>query len=280
MKKSFAIIILFFYFFSCAAQQKVISIADHVISIPGRKLEINTDGFPKQIQSDYHLQDADSKAINLLYEPIHFHYYSTPKAQFKLNVSDFKIISVSDNHIIWNAISASTDLEQKITGEMVDNGLVKYKISVKALKDVLLHSISFHIPFEKSASKYLAGLNEKAGLRADTVKWTWGNGNKKLPEVWIGTEQLGLYLSLSAQNMFGTAGIMNGWVNDGNGKLQINIKGSSMLAEFTTGNINLKQGDELVFDFNLVISEAADANKEFNAAKELKASRKLVAKAK
>lgn len=279
MKKSLSIIILFLYFTS-AAQQKIISIADQVISIPGRKLEINTDGFPKQIQSDYHLQDADSKAINLLYEPIHFHYYSTPKAQIKLNVSDSKIISASDNHIAWNAISASTDLEQKITGEMLANGVVKYKINVKALKDVLLHSINFHIPFEKSASKYLSGLNEKAGLRADTVKWTWSNGNRKLPEVWIGTGQLGLYLGLSTQNMFGTAAIRNGWINDGNGKLEINIKGSSMLAEFTTGNINLKQGDELIFDFNLVISEAADSNKGFNPAKKLKASSKLVAKAK
>lgn len=257
---------------SMPAKVNQLSIKNHTIRLNGLDVEINTDGFLKQINTFYS-QDHTGESHPLLYEPIHFHYYTTPKAQIKLNPLNFNLVSAVKDSIIWNALSTSDDLQQEIKGKMLASGLVKYKIKVRALKDIKLSSINFHIPFQKSTAKYLAGLNQPAGLRADTVKWDWDNKDKTAPAVWVGDERQGLYLSLSDQKNFDKA--KNGWINEGKGKLQINIKGSSMLIEFNTGDIILKQGEEINFDCNLIISQAGNLKKVFNPDQKFKAHRKL-----
>lgn len=251
-----------------------LTITDRTITLSGLGVEINSDGFVKQILTFYK-RDHSDEGRPLLFEPFHFHYYSTPKAQIKLNPTVFKLISASKDAIIWNALSGSDELKQEITGEMLANGFVKYKIRLKALKDVMLNTVNFHIPFQKTAAKYLAGLSQTAGLRADTVKWDWNGSGKVVPAVWIGDERQGLYLSLDDRRSFNDAKLKNGWINEGKGKLQINIKGSSMLVEFNTGNINLKQGEELAFDCNLIVSQSGNLKKVFNPAKKFKAYRRL-----
>lgn len=251
-----------------------LTLKDHTVTLNDVDVEINSDGFLKQIQTFY-TRDHIDDSRPLLYEPIHFHYYSTPKAQVKLNPISFKFIASAKDVTIWNALSGSDELQQEIKGEILATGLVKYRIRLKALKDVMLNTINFHIPFQKSTAKYLAGLNQPAGLRADTVKWDWNGSGKVIPAVWIGDERQGLYLSLNDQRTFNDANLKNAWINDGKGKLQINIKGSSMLVEFNTGNINLKQGEELAFDCNLIISKSGSLIKVFNPRKKFKAYRKL-----
>lgn len=255
MFKSFFFIIPFFYF-SSSAQQKDISIADKVISISGRKLEINADGFPKQIQSYYDRQfdRFGFKATNLLYEPIHFHLYTSPKTQEKLVVNTFNLLSKSADSVVWDATSASANISQHVKAKMHSNGLVYIQVRLKALKDVSFSTINFHIPFEKTASKYLVGLGNNCYLRPDTVKWNWKTGAKINPQVLIGNDNAALYFSFDDQTDMSTLGFKNGWRNDNKGVLQINIKGSSMLAEFSTGAIALKAGEVMAFDFSLLVT--------------------------
>lgn len=254
-----------------------LSLIDHTITLNRMGIEINSDGFLKQIQTFYS-EDHTGEPQTLLYEPIHFHYYVTAKTQLKLNPSIFKLISSSKDSVVWNVLSTADELEQDIKGEMLTNGLIKYKIRIRALKNLTLNSINFHIPFQKPTAKYLAGLNEIAGLRSDTVRW---NANQKtIPAVWIGDEKQGIYLSLNEQKIFNQLNTKNGWLNEGSGKLQISIKGSSMLLELNTGNITLKQGEDLVFDCKLIVSEPQDSKKLFNPGKKFKAYRKLEIQAK
>ena len=250
-----------------------LSIKDHTVTLNGLDVEINSDGFLKQIHT-FHSQDHTDEGRPLFYEPIHFHYYTTPKTQIKLNPLNFNLTSSVKDSITWDAVSSSEDLKQEIYGEILANGLVKYKIRVTALKDVRLASINFHIPFEKSTAKYLTGLNQRAGLRPDTVKWN-NNNDKTAPVVWIGDEKQGLYLSLFNKKDFENANTKNGWINEGKGKLQINVKGSSMLFDFNTEKIDLKEGEELSFDCNLILSQAENSKKVFNPSKKFKGYRKL-----
>ena len=244
-----------FFSLSSSAQQKGISIADKIVFVSGKKLEINADGFPKQIQSfyDWEFNKFGFKPTNLLYEPIHFHLFTSPKTQEKLVVNTFNLLSKSKDSIAWEATSSSVNLSQHVQAKMVNNGIVNYHIQLKAFKDISFSNINFHIPFEKDATKYLVGLGNKGYLRPDTVKWDWNSANVLNPEVLIGNDNAALYFSIDRSKTPTASHTKNGWRNADNGKIQITIKGSSMLMEFSTGSVTIKAGEELTFDFNLLM---------------------------
>ncbi|KQN38359.1 hypothetical protein ASE92_02690 [Pedobacter sp. Leaf41] len=255
MCRSFFIILLFLSF-SSIAQQKVIFVTDKVISISGRKFEINADGFPKQIQSYY---DSDLKAFgdkstNLLYEPIHFHLFTSSKIQEKLVANTFNVLSENKNFISWDATSSSANMLQHVQGVITVDGIAKFHVELKALNDINFSNINFHIPFEKNASKYLVGLGNDRDIRPDTVKWSWKMVDKVKPEVLIGNDNAALFLSFDQHKSVDSQHIRNGWTNENKDVLQINIKGSSMLTDFSTGLVKCKKGEILVFDFMILVS--------------------------
>lgn len=248
--------ILAFLSFSASAQQKPISIINKVISIYGRELEINADGFPKQIKSyyDWEFNKFGFKPTNLLYEPIHFHYFTSPKTQERLVISTFDIISNTTDSVVWDATSSSDNISQYVRAKMSEDGFVDLRVRIKALKALVFSTINFHIPFEKNAAKYVVGLGNHGYLRPDTVKWSWKLADKISPTVLIGNDNAALYINIDQSKKSETLSAKNGWRNDDKGKMQVNIKGSSMLTEFSTGVVSLKAGDELTFNFNLLVT--------------------------
>ncbi|MCX2432698.1 glycoside hydrolase domain-containing protein [Pedobacter sp. GR22-10] len=238
----------------------------NVISLLGRKFEINSDGFPKQIQTFFNTEMTGytDKPNNLLYEPIHFHFYNTPKTQEKFITGSFQITSKEAGTVKWKANNTSKNLAMDLEGTLEFDGYIHYVIKVTALNDVLFSNVDFHIPFDKSATKYLMGLGEKGGVRPDTVKWKWDVANKNQDAVWIGNVNAGLYYHLRDENYVRPLNtnfylqkplvLPKSWGNDNKGGIQINIKGSSMLADSFTGARSMKKGDVLYYNFNLLIT--------------------------
>ncbi|MDN3587042.1 DUF6067 family protein [Pedobacter aquatilis] len=229
--------------FSQDVSSSKLKVQGQLISLNNMKFDVNADGFPKQY---YNINGGlFDKSENLLYEPMHFHFYTSTKSQEKMNIINCNISSESGDSVIWNAKSASNNLSMNVAATMFSNGFVNYKVKLTALKDVELSSINFHIPFQKSVSKYLLGLGRKDYYRRDTVKWNDQQWNKIKPAFWIGNDSLGLYLRINTNS---------NWLKRNNGSIQINIKGSSMLTDIYTGKLSLNQGDELNFDFNLILT--------------------------
>ncbi|MFC4212884.1 glycoside hydrolase domain-containing protein [Pedobacter lithocola] len=243
-----------------------LSVEGNIISLLGRKFEINSDGFPKQIQTFFNdeMTAYTEKPNNILYEPIHFHFYNTSKTQEKFTTSNFKIISKDAGTVRWTATNTSDNLEMDLEGALEFDGYVHYVIKVTALKDVDFSNVDFHIPFEKGSAKYLMGLGEKGGVRPDTVNWKWDVANKNQDAVWIGNVNAGLYYNLRDENYVRPLNtnfylqkplvLPKSWGNDNKGGVQINVKGSSMLADNFTGARTMKKGDVLYYNFNLLIT--------------------------
>lgn len=230
-----------------------------IISVGDKKIEINADGFPKQIYNE-------DLSQNLLYEPMHFHFYSLPKSQEKFINNDFKILAENKDSIVWIALSASANLEMIVKGKVLSNGLVTYKVKIKAIKSISYSAINFHIPFEKSGSNYLTGLGQKTYKRPDTVKWAQSNWQKVKPAVWIGSEKLGLYFRIKESS---------NWLRNNNGAMQINIKGSSMLTDIYTSKVILNEADELKFDFSLILTPQSSEYSKLSFGKQFKLYEKL-----
>lgn len=250
--------------FVAFAQDGSLKISKQVITLKTTRLEINNDGFPKQC--DLLDGNTEVKRQKLLFEPMHFHFYTGAKAQEKMNGTGVNITTQNADSIVWNAISTSANLKMDVQGKMLSNGVVSYHINITAINDILLTTMNFHIPFEKTASKYLAGLGEKGGLRPDTVRWKLSNWQKIKPSVWIGNDSLGLYFSLNKPTT----------LLPSNGAMQINVKGGSMLLDVNADQITLKKDEQVSFDFNLIITPQIPTELRIPVKKKLKFYRKLV----
>ncbi|WP_421946197.1 glycoside hydrolase domain-containing protein [Pedobacter sp.] len=238
---------------------KVLKLQDKIISTGDKKFEINADGFPKQIYNE-------DLSQHLLYEPMHFHFYSLPKSQEKFISNEFKVLTETVDSIVWIATSASANLKLTVKGKVFSNGLVEYRVKMAALKSIALSAINFHIPFEKSGSKYLAGLAQKTYERPDTVKWAQSDWKKIKPAFWIGDQSLGLYFRIKESS---------NWLKNYNGAMQINIKGSSMLTDIYASKITLNEADELNFDFNLILTPQPSEKNQLNFGRQFKLYERL-----
>ncbi|WP_316831285.1 glycoside hydrolase domain-containing protein [Pedobacter aquatilis] len=247
----------------------------NIISLLGRKFEINNDGFPKQIQTFFNadMTGYTEKPNNILYEPLHFHFYNTPKIQEKFSTGNLQITSKESGTVKWSSTSSSENLKMDVEGTLEFDGYVHYVVKVTAINEVAFSNINFHIPFEKGSTKYLMGLGEKGGVRPDTVKWKWDVAHKNQDAVWIGNVNAGLYYNLRDENYVRPLNtnfylqkplvLPKSWGNDDKGGIQINVKGSSMLADNFTGSRTMKKGDILYYNFNLLITPFHLLNTDF-----------------
>ncbi|MGY3053898.1 hypothetical protein ACVWYG_002100 [Pedobacter sp. UYEF25] len=248
------------------APYKALTVSGNTISLLGRKLELNTDGFPKQIQTFYNSEMTaySDQPNNILAEAMHFHFFNTPKVQEKFTTSKFEIASRSAGTVTWTAKNISKNLEMDLTGSLEFDGYVHYVVKITALNSVSFSNVDFHIPFSKKSAKYLMGLGEKGGLRPDTLKWKWDVSSKNQDAVWVGNVNSGLYYNLRDENYLRPLNtnfylqkpllLPKSWGNGNGGGIQINENGSSILADNFTGARNLKKGEVLYFNFNLLIT--------------------------
>ena len=248
------------------APYKALTVNGSTVSLLGRKFEINSDGFPKQIQTFYNSEMTGylDHPNNILAEAMHFHFFNTPNSQEKFTTSKFQITSKEPGTVSWIAKNISKNLELDLTGSLEFDGYVHYVVKVTALNDVDFSNVDFHIPFNKKSANYLMGLGEKGGLRPDTLKWKWDVAHKNQDAVWIGNVNSGLYYNLRDENYVRPLNtnfylqkpllLPQSWGNENKGGIQINENGNSILADNFTGARSMKKGEVLYFNFNLLIT--------------------------
>jgi len=252
-----------------------LSVQGNTISLLGRKMEVNEDGFPKQIQTFFNseMTGYSETAHNILAEPIHFHFHTDDKKEEKFKASDFKFISKEAGTVKWTAVNTSENVQMNVEGSLEFDGYVHYIVKVTALRDIEFSNVNFHIPFDKGAAKYLMGLGEKGGLRPDTVKWKWDVAHKNQDAAWIGAVNAGLYYNLRDEkysrplntNFYLQKPLLlpASWGNENKGGIQINLKGKSVLSDNYTGSRSMKKGESLYYNFNLLITPFHLINTDF-----------------
>ncbi len=250
---------------------------DTLISLLGRKVQINRQGFPEQIQTFFtpEMTDMTTEPTNLLAENIHFHFTRQSDGKdIKLKSEGVHFTEKSPGTIRWTATSASDELKMEVGGTLEFDGFLTYRVEVTALQDVDLKDINMHIPFQKEVAKYLMGLGQKGGVRPDSMyHWKWDVAHKNQDGAWIGTVNAGLQYSLRDENYSRPLNtnfylqkplvLPSSWANGGNGGIDIGIKGKSMLAHNYSGARHLHKGDTLWYNFNLLITPFHTINTDF-----------------
>jgi hypothetical protein len=250
---------------------------DTLIRLLGRDIQLSPQGFPQQIQTFFtpEMTDTTSSPNKLLAENIHFHFVRQSDGKdVRLKNEGLQFTERSPGTVRWTAASASDELRMDVNATLEFDGFLAYTVKVTALTDLDLKDILMHIPFEKEAAVYMMGLGQKGGYRPDSLyRWKWDVAHKNQDGAWIGTVNAGLQYSLRDEhytrplntNFYLQKPLLapSSWSNAGKGGIDIGIKGKSMLASNYSGARQLKKGDTLFYNFNLLITPFHTINTDF-----------------
>ncbi len=237
-------------------------INDSIIDLPGKKVILNKDGFPKQVQSYFskEMNAYSTSPVNLLFESIHFHF--TKKSNGKnvdLRSKGVQFIQRSEKGLVWTCRSISDSLQMDVTGSAKPDGTMQFIVAVTALADIDFKDVVLHIPYQKNVTTYMQGLGVKGGARPELVEWNWKMQNDHAACAWVGNVNAGLQFSLeSGQQTHSTksedSGITDNWINDNQGGITVGVKGSSMLANIYSGPVGMKKDDIYYYNFDLLVT--------------------------
>jgi hypothetical protein len=238
----------------------------NTISLLGRKLLLNNDGFPKQVQTFFRNEMTGYKTEpdNILTEPIHFHFTRMDGKNMEWRNNGIQFTRQTPGTVQWKATNSNDTLQMEVTASLEFDGFIAYTVKVTALQDVWLRDITMHIPFTKIAARYLMGLGQKGGNRPDSVGWKWDVANKNQDGVWIGTVNAGLQYSLRDEkyvrplntNFYLQKPLLlpSSWGNANKGGITVAQKGTAILANNYSGERTMKKGDVLYYNFTLLIT--------------------------
>ncbi len=258
------------------APYTALQVVDKSISLLGRKIELDENGLPKQIQTFFtpEMTAVSSSANNILTEPIHFHITKKNGGQeIKLKNNGLQFTQQQAGTVNWKANSSSADMQMDVAASIEFDGFLYYSVKLTALNDIALADIAMHIPFQKSASTYMMGLGQKGGYRPEDFSWKWDVAHKNQDGAWIGSVNAGLQYSLRDEkyvrplntNFYLQKPLLlpTSWGNDNKGGVNVAQKGEAILANNYSGERTMKKGDVLYYNFTLLITPFHTINTDF-----------------
>jgi len=248
----------------------------NIIGLLGRKIEINDDGFPKQIQTFFteEMTGLQEQPNSLFTEPVHFHFTRAADGKdMKFKKGGLQFTKKEPGTIQWTAVNSNDTLEVAVSASLEFDGFIAYTVKVIALNDADMKEITMHLPFKKEAATYLMGLGQKGDLRPDSVGWKWDVANKNQDGAWIGAVNAGLQYSLRDErytrplntNFYLQKPLLlpSSWGNEGKGGITVAQKGSAILANNYSGKRVIKRGETLYYNFTLLITPFHTLNTNF-----------------
>ena len=242
-------------------------VKDSEISLLGRKLILDANGFPSQIQTFFtpEMTSIGTKSNDILSSPIAFHFVdANGKESLQWKNSGIKFTKKEAGTVSWESVSSSKSLQMAVNASIEFDGFVSYTVAITALEDASFNDISCHFSMQPTSAKYLMGLGEKGGNRPESLKWKWDVANKNQDGAWIGNVNSGIQFSLRDQNYSRPLNtnfylekpllLPTSWGNDNKGGINVAPNQNSILVNAYSGSRNMKKGDVLYYNFTLLIT--------------------------
>ncbi len=249
--------------------------ADSTMQLLGREVKLNATGLPKQISTFFtpEMTSVSTQANAVLYEPIHFHFYrASDGKEIQLQASGVQFKMKNEGEYSWGATNESADLRMDVEGKLEFDGYLHYVVKLTALNDIALKDINMHIPVMPDKAEYFMGLGQKGGKRQEQLSWKWDVANKNQDGGWIGAVNAGLQFSLRDEHYSRPLNtnfylqkplvLPASWGNGDKGGITIGRKGKSVLVNSYSGERELKKGEVLYYNFNLLITPFHPINTE------------------
>ncbi len=244
------------------------------INLSGRKLVLNADGFPKQIQTFFtpEMTGVSNKANEVIAKPFEL-IAEDDKGKINWKNNPLQFISKTPGTVTWTASSTSASLTMDVKASLEFDGFLAYMVKLTATNDIDLKDISLQIPFTSTASKYMMGLGQKGGFRPENFEWKWDVVHKNQDGAWIGNVNAGMQFSLRDENYVRPLNtnfylqkpllLPTSWGNDGKGGIIIKENNKTITVNNYSGERKMKKDDVLYYNFTLLITPFHAINTDF-----------------
>jgi hypothetical protein len=248
------------------APYTAVTVSANTIGLLGRKVQLNKDGFPGQVQTFFtpEMTGYQTAPNNILSAPIHFHILSANGKEISWQNNGVQFTKKTAGTVEWKAVNTSTNLKMEVAASLEFDGFVAYQVKLTALNDVALKDINMQIPFTKNASKYMMGLGQKGGYLPQDFAWKWDVANKNQDGAWIGNVNAGMQYSLRDEkyvrplntNFYLQKPLLlpTSWGNENNGGISVKASGDAVIANNYSGARSMKKGEVLFYNFTLLIT--------------------------
>lgn len=221
--------------------------ANKTILLTGKELSLSESGLPQSIRAGH---------TELLERPVAFKVYrrkGTEEITWRQNASPSNLGGIWTNS--WTGQSKHVLIQ--VACRLESDGYLNYQIKLKALKGIQLETIQLELPFRKEVASYMMGMG-LPGTNVPSQHDTIWSGSED--SFWIGNTQGGLWVELRGSAYHGP--LLNlyrpeppeSWSNQGKGGFRIQSKETEVVAEVYTGELKLKKGESLDFEFAMLIS--------------------------
>lgn len=244
-----------------------------LIKILGRSVTIAPSGLPAEIMSFFEPSNQflmpEGEAITS--HPFQFIVEKENSEILQLKPGNLEFTDQSPSHLSWRVTSYCDECELICSGRMEFDGYVDYKLTLRSKEIIRVKDIRLDIPVNKDQARYMMGLNHEGGFRAPRWEWLWDTTlNQDM--LWLGNVNGGLRIKWKAENYvrpliniyyaFGPLHLPPSWGNGGRGGVNVYEKDSLVLVSAYSGHRELKPGEVLNYDFELLITPFKTINKE------------------
>jgi hypothetical protein len=243
---------------------EAVRVDGHSLSILGRSVELGGSGLPDRLLSHFspeltHLVDSPQP---LLARPIDLEVVVDGHPE-RLEWSAYVVQQVARGRAEWSAEGRSERLAMRVAGALEYDGMLDYRITVHALRDLEMDDIVLPISLEAEAAEYMLGLGFRGGRRPAHVDWKWKIENHQ-EGVWLGGVHAGLQYVLrddAYERPLNTNFYQNqplhmptSWFNGGRGGIRIDPAADVVTAVNYSGARRMAAGDTLQFNVRFLLT--------------------------
>lgn len=242
-----------------------VQVNGNTVSILGRKLELNGDGFLKQLQTFFtpEMTGYSSVPKNILAQPMEW-VVEVEGEKILWKQTGIKFTVKQPGTVKWTSTNVSDIVKMEVSASLEFDGAVAYEVKVTALKDVVFDNTNLVMPLDKSVAKYMMGLGQKGGYRPASVDWKWDVTHKNQDGAWIGDVNAGLQYSLRDEkyvrplntNFYLQKPLLlpSSWGNEGKGGISMYEDRNILWIDNYSGSRAMKKGDVLYYNFTMLIT--------------------------
>jgi len=247
------------------APYEPVRVEGDTVRILGRTIQVGHDGLPEAINSyfPYEMTSVGDTPRAVLAAPIRLQVVDLKNRVMKFVSSGPAIRSEAEGLATWETTGVSGDVSMRMAARAEFDGMVAYEVTIGASAHTRISDVRLRIPIARDVARYMMGMGRPGGERPKRFDWTWAE-ERNQDGAWIGDVNAGIQFSMSDEHYERPLNtnfyqqkplIMPGsWDNGGKGGCRMRESKSAFTVTCFSGERVLLPGEELRFDFKLLIT--------------------------
>ena len=248
-----------------------ITLKNDIITVLGRRIVLNQNGLPKQIESLFSPTNETlaQTATEVLSKPITFEV-ELQNGQCVSLSGAYEVVSHADGALRITSSTTNGNLSLLFEATYEFDGYTEYSVTASAKTPIDVRDIRLCIPYTKEASTYQMGLGRKGGLWQQSLDWHW-DATLNQDTLWMGTVNAGLMLRLKDASYekpymliyyhYKPLNLPACWHNGGLGGIRAEKTENGALLTAYSGSRTLLPNEPLTFLFDMTVTPIKPINK-------------------